>query len=94
MNAAALHLVHSSPVRAKNPRLNQHEKASIADQCIIHLRSRWNVARQFGVTRTEVDEIIDLAMFERGFRAGVNAERFAPADSPRTRSTQAARKAA
>lgn len=78
-----LHLVHSSPVTAK--KLTKPERESIATQCLVHLRSRWNVARQFGVSVAEVNEVCDVAMFERGFRAGVNAERFAPHDSPRTR---------
>lgn len=78
-----LHLVHSAQVAPK--KLSSADKESIAEQCLTHLRSRWNVARQFGVTVGEVNEVCDVAMFERGFRAGVNAERFAPADSPRTR---------
>ena len=88
----SLHLVHSSLVTAK--KLTKTDRESIADQCLTHLRSRWNVARQFGVTVAEVNEVCDVAMFERGFRAGVNAERFQPVDSPRTRPAQMARRAA
>jgi hypothetical protein len=88
----SLHLVHSSPVAAR--KLTPTDRESISEQCLTHLRSRWNVARQFGVSVAEVNEVCDVAMFERGFRAGVNAERFAPADSPRTRPAMIARRAA
>lgn len=84
MNQASLHLVHSKPVAAKNPVLNQHDRESIAEQCLTHDISRWNVARQFGVHIREVNAICDQAMYERGVRAGRNAERFSPKDSPRT----------
>lgn len=87
-----LHLVHSAPVAAR--KLTKTDRESIATQCLVHLRSRWNVARQFGVSVAEVNEVCDMAMFERGFRAGVNAERFAPADSPRNRPAVMARRAA
>lgn len=83
-----LHLVHSSPVAAK--KLSIADRTSIADQCLVHLRSRWNVARQFGVSVADINEVCDLAMYQRGFRAGVNAERFAPVDSPRTRTMRRA----
>ncbi len=80
----ALYLVHSAPVEQKKSNLNQGQRESIAEQCLTHDASRWNVARQFGVHIREVFEICDRAMYERGFRAGRNAERFQPSDSPRT----------
>lgn len=71
-----LHLVHSSPVTAK--KLTKTERESIATQCLVHLRSRWNVARQFGVSVAEVNEVCDQAMFERGRRVERVAAKFRP----------------
>ncbi len=78
MNLASLHLVHAARVTAPVRPLNQHDRASIADRCLIHGASRWTVAREYGVARRDIDEICDAAMFSRGVRVGRNQARFVP----------------
>lgn len=78
MNAqASFESVHSARVPAPKS-INQHQRRSIADRCIIHGASRWTVAREYGINRREVDEICDQAMFERGRRVERVAAKFRP----------------
>ena len=75
MNTASLHLVHSARVTAPRP-LNQYDRASIAHRCLIFGKSRWTVAREYGVPIQEINDICDAAMFERGRIVGRNETRF------------------
>lgn len=72
-----LQLIHSARVIAPKA-LNQFEKRSIADRCLIHGASRSTLAREYGVQRRDIDEICDAARFEDGVRVGRNQARFAP----------------
>ena len=72
-----LHLVHSSRVIATKT-LNQFDRRSIADRCLIHGARRGTVAREYGVPRWSIDEICDEARFADGVRVGRNQMRFVP----------------
>jgi len=76
-NTPKLHLVHSARVIA--PRvINQFDRRSIADRCLIHGASRSTVAREYGIQRRDIDEICDAARFEDGVRVGRVQARFSP----------------
>jgi hypothetical protein len=72
-----IHLVHSTRVVAPKS-IGLADRTSIADRCLIFGTSRWTVARQYGVPIAEINEICDVAMFERGRRAGRNEAKFFP----------------
>lgn len=74
---ARLQIVHSVRVIAPKA-LNQFDRRSIADRCLIHGASRSTVAREYGLQRRDVDEICDAARFEDGVRVGRNQARFTP----------------
>ena len=59
-------------------RLNQFERQSIADRCLIHGHKRPTVAREYGVHVDVVNDICNEAMFERGRRVERVAAKFRP----------------
>jgi len=74
---APLQIIHSRPLSQPKP-INQHDRESIADRCLVHGASRFTVARQYGVHTSTINDICDDAMFRRGYRAGRNAAKFQP----------------
>lgn len=74
--SASLQLVHSAPVQAR--KLNQHERASIANRCLVFGVSRRTIAIEYGVHRNEIDDICDEAQFERGRSYGRREVKFMP----------------
>ena len=72
-----LQLVHSSRVNPPKA-LNQFDRRSIADRCLIHGASRSTVAREYDIQRRDVDEICDAQRFADGVRVGRNQMMFLP----------------
>lgn len=76
LNPVRLKLIHSKPLTARL--LNRFERDSIATRCLVFEAVRWTVAREYGVHISDVNDICDRSMFERGRMAGRNEAKFFP----------------